>query len=283
MHMCRCVVVATILLLCQPAVAAEPMATQQAAKPTAAQKDEAKKQYEVGSAALEAKEFEVAARAFEKAYKLDPNPILLWNMARAQHWAGHLVAAKKNFIEFLKLERIPPEKRAQAAEHMAKIEVALKSKEDEAALEKERLARLERERQLERQLELAKTREQGGDADDAAPIAVTIAGAVLLLGAIPFHVWSLSAVEDMDKYDAPVADLTDERRLELYEDAKDTKQSTEAAAGVLYGVGGAALITGIVLFFVLDTDDEDNSGMDPVAATPWVAPGASGLSLSGRF
>lgn len=246
--------------------------------------EEAGRYYAIGSKALDAKQYDSAIEAFEKAYKMDQNPALLWNLARANFFAGYLVEAKKRFDTFLGTEGIPEKKRAEAQWHLDMIAKQLREKADLAAeKERERLARLEQERKLKDQLELEKRRKAEPAGGNTAAIAVTVVGGALVVGGLPFHLWSFDASDEMGKYDAPVADLTEERRLALYDDAKGTKRTTEAVAGVLYGVGGAVLITGIVLFFVLDPDEGGGGEGESLRAAPWVAPGAGGLSLSGRF
>lgn len=83
-------------------VAAAPW-TSVAAQPTA--KERAAAAYREGSAAFKAGRFAKALESFEKAYKLDPSPILLYNLARAYEEMGNAEKAIENFE--LYLARVP--------------------------------------------------------------------------------------------------------------------------------------------------------------------------------
>lgn len=79
-----------LLLAAPPAIAASPgdVAAAQAA-------------YNEGVAAFKAERYEEALGRFEAAYALDPSPILLYNMARANEELGRPAAAINRFEQYL--------------------------------------------------------------------------------------------------------------------------------------------------------------------------------------
>lgn len=79
-----------LLLAAPPAIAAEPEA---AAAAQAA--------YREGVGAFKAERYEEALARFEAAYALDPSPILLYNMARANEELGRPAAAIQRFEQYL--------------------------------------------------------------------------------------------------------------------------------------------------------------------------------------
>jgi tetratricopeptide (TPR) repeat protein len=61
--------------------------------------------YEAGVAAFKAKDFAEALARFERAYKLDPSPVLLYNLARTHQEMRHWTQAIEHFE--LYLARVP--------------------------------------------------------------------------------------------------------------------------------------------------------------------------------
>lgn len=108
--------------------------------------------YATGMAHMKAKRFAKAANAFEEAYKLDENPILLWNMGRAYEEAGELETAKARYETLVKQEGLPEKLLKRATGKVGAIKLKL-----EEAKEKEELAK--REAELAKQMEEKLTRE----------------------------------------------------------------------------------------------------------------------------
>lgn len=59
----------------------------------------------------------------------------------------------------------------------------------------------------------------------------------------------------------------------------DTIKTMNLTADILYGVAGAAIVTGVILFFVEPDDEPEQT----VAVTPAVTAGGAGLVVGGRF
>lgn len=63
------------------------------------------------------------------------------------------------------------------------------------------------------------------------------------------------------------------------ESERDDIKRLSLSADILYGVAGAMVLTGVILFFVEPGDE----GEEQVALTPAVQPGGAGVALTGRF
>jgi hypothetical protein len=130
---------------------------------------------------------------------------------------------------------------------------------------------------------------RGGLGD--AGLGLMIGGAVMVIGGIPATVWALGRAKDSE---GPAAVLGDAQAnpglvpdVEVsaarasYDAARDDIDTGNILAGVLYGVGGAALIAGVVLFLLDDPVPAD--GVAPEGArlrvAPALAPGGAVLSV----
>jgi tetratricopeptide (TPR) repeat protein len=71
------------------------------APPSAADRAEAGRIYDLGAAAFRAEDYDAAIAHFESALRLDPSPILLFNLARSHEEAGNASAAIGNFERYL--------------------------------------------------------------------------------------------------------------------------------------------------------------------------------------
>ncbi len=73
------------------------------AGPAAAQsaQEQADAAYKVGLAAFRAEDFPAALTAFERAYKLDPSPVLIYNLARTYEEMGRAEEAIEHFELYL--------------------------------------------------------------------------------------------------------------------------------------------------------------------------------------
>ncbi len=117
--------------------AAPPLLPTAARAASTAAATSAQEWYKVGVVHYEAKRYERAALAFDEAYALDPDPMLLWNAGRAWQLAGRPELAKARFTALLARAEAEAALRAKAAEALSQAE---------AALEARRLAELEAQR-----------------------------------------------------------------------------------------------------------------------------------------
>src|ERR1041384_162754 len=122
----------------------------------AVDKNKVARQYvDAGLAATDAGDSDTAIDLDAKAYELVPNPLLIFNMAEANRFAGRIDQALKQYTDYL--ARDPKGIRAQAArEEIKRIEAAREEarKADEArkaeqARKAEEARKLEQARKLE--------------------------------------------------------------------------------------------------------------------------------------
>ena len=105
-------------------------------------------------------------------------------------------------------------------------------------------------------------------------------GLAMAAGAAGLHVWALDAAAEARKYQDPVAGLDDGERESRFEQARTDAGMRLAATGVLYGVGGAAVVASAALFIVVALGDEPSEA--PVVA-PVALGGGAGVIWAGRF
>ena len=84
-------------------------------------------------------------------------------------------------------------------------------------------------------------------------------------------------VKANSEHDAAVEFAKDEDRTAEKESAIAARDQNDAIAYAMYGVGGALVITGVVLYFVLD--DSGSAKKASTRATPWVVPHVGGASV----
>ena len=144
----------TIVALCALTVAAtlSPDVVAQPA-PDDADRKRANDWYELAQAAMQREDFAEAALAFDAAHRLDPDPRLLFNAARAYQRAGRLTTARARYEQFLIFKDAPEDLRKRALEEMVAVELELQRAADaetrdaEEALLRERLATERRARE----------------------------------------------------------------------------------------------------------------------------------------
>lgn len=219
-----------------------------------------------GMQAYRAKDYATAIDKFEAAYSVNPQPELVYNIARANEKSLKRDAAIAAYERFLELPGTTADLRAKA---LGALEALRKEK---AALE--RVARVEA---------APPPAVAGGS---PAPGSVTTAppakrsrtlewaligggAAVVATGAI-FGVLALQANSDFDDLQASGAD-----RMTL-EDKQSDAQNNALAADVLIGVGAVSIIAGTIMY--LTTGDDD-----AVAVAPAVGPDFGGVAFSGSF
>lgn len=97
-----------------------------------AQEDKARALFDEGLAHFQAREYEAAIEAFDRAFALDPRPEYLFAQAQAERLSGDCPSAIVLYRRFLELS--PPEKHARAAnEAIDRCERALASRPEHGA------------------------------------------------------------------------------------------------------------------------------------------------------
>jgi len=118
---------------------------------------------------------------------------------------------------------------------------------------------------------------------DWLSIGIMAGGGAILIAGLGVDLGSAGLVDDHKMYTTdPTSGTNAERRAKI-EDLESDIQTRKIVAITLYGVGGAALVAGTVLFFVrMDSGDEDTEStswqLDPVFGAD-----SAGMSFTTRF
>jgi tetratricopeptide (TPR) repeat protein len=196
-------------------------------------RDMALKLFEDSDKAYKAGKFERAAELLREAYGLYPEPLLLYNLGRAQEGLGDTKGAVESYEQYL-AESKEIKDRAAIERRIATLKAQIQRQEDEAkrrAEEEERRRREEEERK----------RNPPPPIDDRTPLEkygpwVTMGsgGAVVITGVF-------FGVRAQSTHDDAVATA-------IQRDAQELQQSAERSAtiaNVLFVVGGAAIAGGV--------------------------------------
>ena len=132
----------------------------------------AKAHYEEGTKLYDLGRYQEAAHEYEEAFRLHPDPALLFNIGQAYRQAGDDDAAVRAYRGFLR--RFPDyDKRSEVEGYIQQLQQRIDDKKkqaDELRQQKEKQAQQEREREQ-------REREQHERAQAAAPVAAPIAAA----------------------------------------------------------------------------------------------------------
>lgn len=241
---------------------------------TEAAKGEAEELSEKAIAEFSAKNYAGAVELFQQAYELDPQPNYLFNIGRVYEEAGEFENAVEHYGKFVKQPGVDLDSREVALERLRVLRAILEAtKEPEAPPEdqpKDPPAEVVEDTPPPQPVDSDAQRKR--KVMRAAGFGLVGAGAGALIGAAV--VGSL-AQNDRDKaFDRDEADS-----LATRQDLLDKSQGKALTADVLYGVGGALLLTGVVLVAVGYSKPKTQR----VALTPSFGPSGGGLDLQLRF
>ncbi len=246
------------------------------APPSAADpnKQLAKIKYDHGTVAFRAKRFAEAERLFEEANSLDPNPILLYNLARTREELGKYAEAMRLFEAYIARPEPTREERGEASERVTHLRVKIAEQEQKKPPAPEKSS-------------------PPVVAKQAAPPPKPPAPPSAVTGKVrptqrpfyqrlpPWYSWAafgtgLAAtggaiwlgVEANDR-----ADTAEDPRTTQIDAQRARDESDQFATGsyALWGTAGVALATGVVLW-VLDVEDP-----------PTIAPSKNGAALGFSF
>jgi tetratricopeptide (TPR) repeat protein len=252
------------LFLAVPVFAETPMSAEDRAQ--------AAKKFYAGKELFDSGRYEEAAALWEEAYSLSKEPDLLWNLVNAYERAGSFELALERlqaYREFASESEF--DKVRERVINLSERVTALRAERDQ--LEKERL---EREAELQRERERVAELEQARQARNAKikglilpATTIGIGGAGVLTGAI-FHQRAASLQRDLDA----LCTTTASGRLcpTTATPILKSRASRAAVAWSAYGVGTAAVATGIVLLIT----NRSAAAPDPSPTTAWVTPAPGG-------
>jgi tetratricopeptide (TPR) repeat protein len=237
---------------------------------TEAEKDEASKLSDQAIEKFQAKDYEGAVALFEQAYGVDPNPNYLFNIGRVYEEAGTLDKAVEFYAKFVKQPGVDLDSREVALERLKVLRAILeetteKPPEDTTDEPEEPEVEAPPPEPVVDQDAQRKRKVMRG-----AGFGLLGVGAAALIGG---GVAGGLAQGDYNK----AQDSTDPtENADLLGSSK-----TKALAGnVLFGVGGALVLTGVILVAVGFSKPKPTSR---VALVPSFGPRGGGLQFSLRF
>jgi tetratricopeptide (TPR) repeat protein len=188
--------------------------------------------------------FAEAARYLRDAYALRPEPVLLYNLARAYEGMGELEHAAHAYEDFLAAE--------PNAKDRASIETRVATLHNQIA-----------------ERDAAQRRASAPPPKKVSPVPWIVAGA----GAVGIGVGAVLAVSSANRHRDAIADTAQT----IAEHDQDAAKSLATAANVAFIAGGVAAAIGVV-WGLLDLRAVAASRSASLA--PWAAPGAVGLALA---
>ncbi len=198
--------------------------------PTAEARAQAGDLFGKSATAYRAGDFKQAAELLERAYALDPQPVLLYNLARAREGLGELDAAITTYERFLAED---PTTRDRGAIEQRLVTLKRQRDEREALLRERAAAQQKSERAPERPVDEPRKR-------TVFPYVVAGAGVVGLgVGAV----LGLSAV-------SANGDAKDEPVQQRAVDQRDSAEGLATASTIMFVVGAALVTAGAVWWFV---------------------------------
>jgi tetratricopeptide (TPR) repeat protein len=218
-----------------------------------------------GAKLYRAGDYQGAARKFEAAYELEPVPNLLFNAAKCyeklEQWDNSIALYKKFSVapdvdpkaKDLALQQIQAIKEIQEIDERGKNDAKVADSNEE------------------------KTKpDENTEPPSPPPIDYTWAYVSLGTGVALLAtggIFGVLASAEQSNFD--VAETSQERRT-----AADSGTTFALTADILYGLGAAAAITGVILFVTADSDEAAEPG---VSWTPIVGPDNVGVGMTGRF
>jgi tetratricopeptide (TPR) repeat protein len=234
---------------------------QQSRPPNAEDPDSelARRYSEAGAKKYDLHDYEGAITQFEKARVIKPVAALDFDIGRAHDRLGHIDLALVAYRRYVSAKPEPSE----AAEIRARITILEQRQASQAPPSKTEPTPPVPAQPLKRDVAAGRNLTTAG-------IAITAVGAAALIGGVACGVLAKQNSDDLTKL---------AQTMGRYSAAKDTAGKNEQIAeGVLLGVGGAAVVTGVVLIMV-----GQRAHRRALALLPDVDQRQAGLVLEGSF
>ncbi len=223
---------------------------------------------------FQAKEYEQAVALFEEAYALQPEPNYLFNIGRIYEESGNLERSVEFYERFVKEPGVPLDARERGLERLRVLRAIL----EETAPKPEPEVEPEPEPEPEAEPETKPEPEPEPEPEPTKPPALRIAGyAVLGTGGVLLA--TAGVLAGLAK--ARANELVDQHTLERRNDTIESGRAMALSADVLFGVGGAATVAGLVMVLVTVRRKPEASARASVS--PWVTRHGSGLAATLRF
>lgn len=243
-----------------------------------AARSEGEKLSEEAIAKFQAKDYDGAIELFERAYELDPQPNYLFNIGRVHEEAGNLEAAVKYYAKFVKQPGVDLDSRGVALERLKVLrEIVQETGEPD---EPEPDASESDDSESDEPQDQLEPAEPPPPVDDGAAKKrkamrgagfglLGVGAAALIAGGV------VGGLAQADNNNAGSAATPNESQ-----DLLDSSQTKALAADVMFGVGGALVLTGVILVAVGFKKPKTS---ERVAFTPTFGPRGAGASLRLRF
>ncbi len=187
--------------------------------------EEAAAHFRLGQQHMEAKEFDAAAREFLRAHELRPAPVLLFNIAQAYYDGGQRRSAQEYYSKYLAIDTVGPG-----------VEIAMQ-RLDELTKELGPLPEPETEPTII-------VHKGGGRGLRIAGLSIGAAGLLTAGLGIYFGVRASNLADE----------VTEGAKGGRWDEALERKEQDGEAAErnmyICYGVGGAAVLTGSILYYL---------------------------------
>jgi tetratricopeptide (TPR) repeat protein len=258
----------------------KPAPTQPAGAPTAAgandKANEAKAQelFKKSAEAYRRGDFKESIALLQEAYRLHPDPVLLYNLGRAYDGIGDRVAARDAYTRYVKDDPNAPDRGAieqrivtLQREIDEKSAAEKQQQDDQARREKEEADRKKREEDQKAE-EQRRAADQGGKRSIFPYVVMGVGAAGLVNGAV-FGVLSGSAHDDAKKEPVQTKAIDDQNNAKTF----------ATVANVSFIAGGALVVGGAVWWY-LDSPKKTQPQTGQAHETPRVVP-AVGLGTVG--
>jgi len=259
-----------LLIVCAGLIFGGPAMAKRGKAPATKAEVEARAAFEDGRRLYKTSQHEQALEKFLLAYKLDPRPAFLFNIARCHEMLGQLGKAIEHYD--LYLTRVPKAKNRELVQARLK---ALRERQEKAASKKAEEAKPVKAAVQEPVAEPAAKRDwrwYGGLAGVGLGAALVITGGVM--GAL--------ASQKTDEYNEGVKSGMIYGELSDIESTGEIYQAAQIGGLVAGGVvlaAGAALVT----WSLLDGGEGEDSAAQGARVGPYFTSRGGGLVLDGRF
>lgn len=259
-------------------------------EPSEARKEAARGMFRVALEAFKGGRFQEALDKLEEVYKLDPNPIILYNIGRALEELGRLAEAAEYFQRAVADPALPEQLQAEVGRRLPKVLPVLKFRESRLASSQNVALGVVRAKDASRQeaqrLEEARkpkvVQEPPGLAERPlfwGGVGASALGAGLLVGGFLIDQGLSDPIEELkDPETRQSAARTRALQSEI--------ESDQLLATIFYVSGGVLLAGGgTLLYFAIDgTFDTPPEGEEgSVYVLPALLDGGAGVSLGGSF
>lgn len=215
-----------------------------------------------GAKAYRAGDYAAAARKFEAAYELEAVPNLLFNAAKCYEKLEDWDQAISLYKKFSVAPDVSEDARDRALAQVEKLK-------EVQALEKKAVDTGEEKQVAEEDKKEEKKPVEPPPEKDYTWTYVALGTGVALLAT--GGVFGVLASAEQSNFD--VAETPEERRA-----ARDSGKTFALTADVMYGLGAAAVIVGVVAAFAGNESKSDGMTLSPV-----VGPDGAGVTMMGRF